>query len=182
MKSINEYLTESKKTYKFKIGVAGELPESLNSRMRSMLEKFKVVNLSTGKKTPIQESPLDFPQLKNQEVTYWDLEVEYPTTTEVLRQYLGDSCSVHESHIIVHNPDAPVRENAEAKEEGTYEPLLAQEDMGGESAQESVGQTRIMDLLKELETARKERGDNKDGFKAEAMKEEPQNTKSAMGS
>jgi hypothetical protein len=39
-----------------------------------------------------------------------------------------------------------------------------------------------MELLKELEAARKERADGTEGFKAEAIKEEPQNTKSAMGS
>ena len=180
MKSIKEYLTESKKTYKFKIGVAGELPEGLNERMRSMLEKFKVVNLSTGKKTPIQERLLDFPNLKNEGVTYWDLEIEYPTTTEILKTYLGDSCSVHESHIVVRNPDIPVRENQDAKEDGVYEPILTKEDMGGPSAQDSVGNNRIMDLLKELEAVRKERNDN-NSFKVEATKEEPQNTKSAIG-
>jgi hypothetical protein len=30
--------------------------------------------------------------------------------------------------------------------------------MGGESAQEEAGESRVMNLLKELETARKERG------------------------
>jgi hypothetical protein len=37
-----------------------------------------------------------------------------------------------------------------------YEIKLTKEDMGGESAQENVGNNRVMDLLKELETARKE--------------------------
>lgn len=182
MKSIKDYLTESKKTYKFKIGVAGELPEGINERMRNMLEKFKVVNLSAGKKTPIQEKPLDFPQLKNEEVTYWNVEIEYPTTVEIMKQHLGDTCSIHKSHIVVHNPNAPVVTEKEVKENETYEPLITKEDMGGESAQQNVGQTRIMDLLKELESARKERGDSQDGFKMEVIKEKPQNTKSAMGS
>jgi hypothetical protein len=64
----------------------------------------------------------------------------------------------------------------------TYETLLTKEELGGESAQNSVGNNRIMELLKELEAARKERADGTEGFKAEAIKEEPQNTKSAMGS
>ena len=42
-------------------------------------------------------------------------------------------------------------------EDTTYETKLTQEDMGGESAQENVGGNRVMDLLKELEVARKER-------------------------
>jgi len=39
--------------------------------------------------------------------------------------------------------------------------------MGGESAQEQAGENRVMDLLKELEVARKERAiDPVDGVKA----------------
>ena len=38
-----------------------------------------------------------------------------------------------------------------------------------------------MDLLKELETARKERGDTSSGLKMEATKEEPQNNQSVVG-
>ena len=35
--------------------------------------------------------------------------------------------------------------------------MLTQEELGGESAQENAGPNRVMDLLKELEAARKER-------------------------
>ena len=35
--------------------------------------------------------------------------------------------------------------------------MLNTEDMGGESAQKDAGGNRVMDLLKELEVARKER-------------------------
>ena len=44
-----------------------------------------------------------------------------------------------------------------AKGDEEYVAKLTQEDMGGESAQDQVGGTKVMDLLKELETARKER-------------------------
>ena len=61
MRSFTEILTEAKKTYEFKIGIAGELPETCEADMKSCLEKFSVVDISAGKKTPIQERPLDFP-------------------------------------------------------------------------------------------------------------------------
>ncbi len=51
--------------------------------------------------------------------------------------------------------------------------------MGGVSAQGSVGTTRVMDLLKELETARKESSE-KSGFKVESNND-PQNSKSVLG-
>ena len=34
--------------------------------------------------------------------------------------------------------------------------MLTKEDMGGESAQQNVGQNRVMDLLKELDKVKKE--------------------------
>ena len=159
MRSFSEILKESKKTYQFKIGVAGELPEQFTNRLESALEKYSLVKVSPGKKTPIQERPLDFPQLQNTEVTYFEVEVNYPTISAVLQEYLGSACSVEKSKIIVRNLNEPVERIQELKTDEVYEPLITKEDLGGESGQNKVGNNRVMDLLKELETARKERVD-----------------------
>ena len=76
MKTFVEYLTEAKKTYKFKFGVAGELPEGFIDSCESCLQKFGLINMTPGKKTPIQERPLDFPKLQNVETTYFEAESE----------------------------------------------------------------------------------------------------------
>jgi hypothetical protein len=157
MKTFAEYLTESKKTYEFKIGVAGEVPEGFEDKLETALQKYSVHNMSSGKRTPISERPLDFPQLQNVEVTYYEVELQYPTTVQVLQEYVGYCCGVSQSHIIVRNQNEPQERYQEETSDEPYESLLNTEDMGGESAQESVGDNRVMDLLKELETARKER-------------------------
>ena len=159
MKSFKEFLTESAKTYKFKVRVAGELPEGFAERMKSNLSKYEVVKLSAGKTTPISERPLDFPKLQNMEVTHYDVELKYPATSQVLAQYLVDNCSITHDQLIVRAEGEPLEllQDESAKEEKPYEALLATEDMGGESAQAAVGSDRIMSLLKELEVARKER-------------------------
>ena len=157
MRSFKEILTESKKTYAFKIGVAGELPEGAKNRMETALKKFGLIKLSSGKKTPIQERPLDFPQLQNMEVTYFETELEYPTTVQVLHEYLENSCSIPRGHIIVRNPNEPEERYQDTKENEVYEPILTKADLGGESAQDKVGSNRVMELLKELEKTRKER-------------------------
>ena len=184
MKTFAQFLTESEKTYKFFIRVAGEVPEGFVDTMENNLNKYEVVKLSTGKRTPITERPMDFPQLQNMEVTHFEAEVKYPTTAHVLEQYLVANCSVPHSHLIVRGEFDPIEEQQTQKDNEPYEAKLTTEDMGGESAQGEVGGARVMDLLKELETARKEReiapmegaptGESKDISDAE-------NTKAVVG-
>ena len=157
MKRFSEYLTESKKTYDFKIGVAGDYATDCKKDLEAALGKFGVTSMTDGKRVPISKRPLDFPQLENIDVTYFDAEVTYPTTTQILQEYLGKCCNIPQSNIIVRDPLAPQEEYQEEKEDQPYEAMLNTEDMGGESAQENVGGDRVMDLLKELEKARQER-------------------------
>jgi len=159
MKTFAEYLTESKKTYEFKVGVAGEIPEGFADRMETSLKKYGVLKMSAGKSTPIQERPLDFPQLSNTNVTYYEVELSYPTTVQVLQEYIGQCCDVSQSNIIVRNPNEPQEQYQQEKESGEYVAKLTVEDMGQAEGdpQSSVAGGRVMDLLKELETARKER-------------------------
>ena len=158
MKQLTDFINETKKTYTFKIRVAGELPENFDTRLENALGKYDVVNFSRGKTAPITERPLDFPQLTNCEVTSFDVEVNYPTSPNVLESYIQLEVNHPASHIIVRNENDSLELQQENKEDNKpYTSLLATEDMGGESAQQHVGQTRVMDLLKELETAKKER-------------------------
>jgi len=156
MRSFTEVLTESKKTYEFKIGVAGPLPEGFTDTLETCLRKFKIANLTPGKKTPIQERPLDFPQLQNMEVTYFETAMEYPTTSQVLQEYIAKCCGCDQAYIIVRNANDPREEYQEMDDKEPYVSKLETEDMGGDSAQDSVAGSRVMSLLKELETAQKE--------------------------
>lgn len=180
MKTIKEYLSESHKTYPWKVVVAGDIPEGFADDLKIHLEKFGVSKISKGKKTPIQERPLDFPNLNNTEVTFWDIELNYPTTDAVLKEYIGQVCKILASHIVVRNPNGPLEKLEDTKEETTYEALLTKEELDGECGQKLVGSLRVMDLIKELEAARKERDDSS-GFKMETPKAEPQNNKSVVG-
>ena len=156
---LEKYLTEAKKVYEFKIGVAGELPEEFADRLEMGLQKFSLANISSPKKTPIQERPLDFPQLQNMEVTYFEVAVNYPTTPQIMREYLGQCCNVDDSHLIVRNLNEPQEEYQEAKQDEVYVPNIGTTEMeqADKDAQKQVGDTRVMDLLKELEEARKEK-------------------------
>ena len=154
---LRQILAESTKTYPFKIGVAGDLPEGFADYLESALEKFVVVKMSNGKKTPIQKRPLDFPALENERATYFETELQYPTTTQVLQQYIKNYCNIPESHVIVRNPNEPQEAYQEPKSDEPYEAKLNSAYEDGKDEQKSAGSMRVMELLKELEKARKER-------------------------
>jgi hypothetical protein len=182
--TFEKFLTEAKKVYPFKIGIAGVLPEKCEDMLKTCLEKYGVNNITSGKKTPIQERPLDFPQLQNMEVTYFETELNYPTTSQVLQEYLGQCCGIDQSYIVVRNPMEPQEQYQEETQDGEYVAKLTTPELESIDGQGEVAGNRVMYLLKELETARKERGfDTVDGPVGESSDiDDSENTKSAIGS
>jgi hypothetical protein len=80
MKSFREYLAESKKVYSFKVKVAGDLPEDFSANLKSRLDRCGLKTLDETSKTPVQKTPLDFPEMENVEVHIFDVVCEYPIT------------------------------------------------------------------------------------------------------
>ena len=149
MKSFTQYLTESTKTYSFKLKVAGELDEGAQQKLQDALQKFSVVNLSKGKRTPIREVALDFPELENVSVTVWDVEIRYPTIQSVLEEYVSSALSIPLHCVKVRNLNEPLEQYQENMTSETTEVLNdpTLEDVNG---QELVGQSRVTGMLKDL--------------------------------
>ena len=68
MKTYTQYLSEAKKTYSFKVKVAGDLPESFADDLKARLDNRGIMQFEQMKTTPVTEVPHDFPTLKNMEV------------------------------------------------------------------------------------------------------------------
>ena len=81
MKTFKEYLAESKKSYNFKIKVAGDLPGDFQADLKTSLERCKVMKMEKISTTPIQALPMDFPTMKNCEVHVFEVMCEYPITS-----------------------------------------------------------------------------------------------------
>ncbi len=184
MKSFTQYLTESKKTYAFKVKVAGDLAEDFNDKLKGALEKFAIVNMSKGKRTPIQDAPLDFPAMKNTNVTIYDLEITYPTTIEVLENYISQTVSYPLHCVKVVSANAPSEEyEKQLKEKAEAgEPLLQTEELESESGQEMVGEKRISSFLKDLAAEAKTRACPDQPKEKAADKPEDSDSKSPIGS
>lgn len=101
MKSFKDYLTESKKTYEFKVKIAGDLPASFGTNLKNALSKFNVESISKAKRTPIQESPIDFPGVKFSEVTVFDIAVSYPTNSPIVHEAIVNLLGCENKHVVV---------------------------------------------------------------------------------
>lgn len=110
MKTFKEYLMESKKTFPFKVKVAGEVTTEQETAMKALLEKYKVVEFSKSGKTPVQALPLDFPRVQNAEVNIWEVVLDYPVTASELTNYLGNGLRINEQFIVVKSPNEPTEE------------------------------------------------------------------------
>ena len=110
MSTFKDYLTESAKSYDYKVKVAGTLADDFASKLESALAKFEVANMSAGKKTPIMTLPLDFPALSNEQVTIFDVTTNYPASSNVMKEYLSDILRVPASHMVVKKPGEPTEQ------------------------------------------------------------------------
>ena len=110
MSTFKDYLTESAKSYDYKVKVAGTLADDFASKLESALAKFEVANMSAGKKTPIMTLPLDFPALSNEEVTIYDVTTNYPASSNVMKEYLSDILRVPATHMVVKKPGEPTEQ------------------------------------------------------------------------
>ena len=110
MRSFKEYLTESVKKYDFRIKVAQECTSDSEAKMKGLLERFGVADFSKKGKTPIQQLPLDFPKIKNAEVSIYEVTLNYPTTANELHKYLTAEMGVNENYMVVRSPLEPTED------------------------------------------------------------------------
>ena len=193
MKSFREYLAESKKVYSFKVKVAGDLPEGFVNNLKGRLDRCGLKTLDETSKTPVQKTPLDFPEMENVEVHIFDVICEYPITAPELETELKemgmDPCCFR-----VRGAGEPSEtEQVQALTEPSGQSLL--QDPGySESAKvkhkdyfgDDFNKSFLKDLEKTAKERRKELGQDKTKpdvlGSAPKIKTDKVGTKSAMGS
>jgi hypothetical protein len=151
MKSYKEYLVENKKTYSFKVKIAGECPKDCGGLIKSALSQFDVASVSSGKSTPITAQQHEFPEHKNIEITIFDVVTNYPATNKQVQDKI--------SHVIGKGlNDIRVRNEVEEREieinhkhdEKTGRALVGTQYEASDN-QDKVGVKYAMNFLKELE-------------------------------
>ena len=162
MSMFKDYLTESTKSYDYKVKVAGTIADDFASRMETALQKFEVAKMSAGKKTPIMTLPLDFPALSNESVTIFDVTTNYPVAVNTLKEYLADYMNMNSSLIVVRKPGEPTEEyqaDMQIGQKSEYANKLMDIEMKDApkvKAEDFYGDKYNMGLLKELMKSKKE--------------------------
>ena len=162
MSTFKEYLTESTKSYDYKIKIAGEPKDIDKNKLETALQKFEVAKMSAGKSTPIQSLPLDFPALSNEAVTIFDVTTNYPASVREMKEYIADYMRISPAMVVVRRPGEPTEEYQDqmqvAKNSEYRNKLLDLEytDSAKVDAEDFHGAKGNMGLLKELLKDKKE--------------------------
>jgi len=113
-KSFKEYLAESKKEYKFTVKLACDaITDIMLDQMERSLAKNDLVSASAFVETPIQESPLDFPNVRHSKVFISEITLNYPSTTELIRNRLSQTLNISEQQIAIYSENDPRRANTD---------------------------------------------------------------------
>lgn len=163
-KTFTSYVAETKREYKYVLKFAvHDMPDSLIDILESSLSKYDLREASAFRKTPIQESPLDFPNIKNTPVFICDITLGYPGSLDFLRTYICNNLGISTSQLAVYSENDPrqietdlylERSSEEYKEK--YKTRLGS-DYEETGDKDMYGEKYNLTFLKELDQVRKER-------------------------
>ena len=86
MKTFAQYLTESEKTFDYRIKICGDLPPGFLSAFKDKLKKFDPKSIGDVKTTPVLSQPTDFMGFPNERVNMMDVIFHYPATPPQIQQ------------------------------------------------------------------------------------------------
>jgi len=162
-RSFVAYVAEAKTEYKYVLKFAvNDMTDQMIDQLEACLKKYDLVSASSFRKTPIQESPLDFPNVKNTPVYICDLTLGYPGSLDFLRIYICNSMGISPELLAVYSENDPRqietdlyldRNSPEFKEK--YKTTLGSDYEPDDAP--AYGEKYNTSFLKELEKVAKER-------------------------
>jgi len=156
MKTYKEYLTESKKSYEFKVKIAGDHGKGHCDGIKNALAQFKVESCTEGKSIPIQEVQIDFPEKKNIGVTIYDVALCYPAISTQLRELVANQLGLTPCCVKIRNLKEEEETELNHQHDEISKDALLNLDYPASNNQDLVGDNQKMGLLKELNKTKHE--------------------------
>ena len=98
------------KTFNYRIKFAGDISNEGIKQLENILGKYGVQSVSSAKRTPIQEEPLDFKnkRLKGPtEVTSVDVVLQYPINERLLEVWVAVNMQMLSEYVVVQPVESP---------------------------------------------------------------------------
>lgn len=151
MKSFIQYLTESRKQFKFTIKLAFKPSSDQVDKIEKALDKFDLVSLSSAKSLPIKKVDPHFPKISSPETYALETVVNYPASAFMIQNVLKQLGMDTESVAVVGTDhDISVAGDEDTREKNLEDaPLLLRElEPGNSKANELSGDDYNKKLVK----------------------------------
>lgn len=162
-KSFVSYVAEVKKEYKYVLKFAvNDMTDGMIDILESSLKRYELKEASAFRKTPIQESPLDFPNVRNTAVYICNITMAYPASLDFLRTFICNSLGISPGLLAVYSENDPRQIETDLYIDRTSPEYKAKYKtrLGSDYEQTGVpeyGEKYNVGFLQELEKVRKER-------------------------
>lgn len=123
MKTFLQHLTESEKTYEFRIKIADVDPDEKMDVLENALNAYGLESLSKPKRLPIKANDIDFPSMTNCQIYLMDAVLKYPVNDAQLRAIVSERAAIPQANIVVvpaGHPEEVWRWNLEGNEIREY--------------------------------------------------------------
>lgn len=108
MSLYKQYLQESYKEYNYRIKTVVPLDSKKMDCIERVLDKYDLKDITSPRRTPIQENPLEFYDVFNTEVYILDTTLGMPASPYVLQQEMKNALMVPEEHIVIRGDNDPI--------------------------------------------------------------------------
>lgn len=115
MKHFRDYLTESERTYSYRIKFAGDVPSEFMKAFRAKLDQFDPVKVGDVKTTPIQARTPDFPAFGNERISTVEVEFRYPAIDAQIRQ-IAQLLGMDPNRVLMQTPNYSDNNEEERKD------------------------------------------------------------------
>jgi hypothetical protein len=187
MKSLRQYIIETKKTYHFRVKLAGIDPsDAFMNKLENALKAYDLVSVTKAKHEPVQLVHPDFPKLGAVDVYALDIAVNYPANDSAIRNLINEKMGVPYDRMFVltkHQVEQGL-DYSEIARRNSDDPALTDGELeqADEDAQDLVGQKRVEGIKDNIKTRKYEFEDGVDtGSKAKTTNDLPQGTMSPVG-
>jgi hypothetical protein len=178
MKSFVEYLTESKKTFQFKVRIANCGDDKFDA-IETALKQFDLISMSKIKNHPPEDRSLEFPKVGICEVKDFDVELNYPTTDISVRTAVAHATDLKLDQVMAYTKEGfeqRMRDIDSVKKVKKGESVLNKTDLEAEPKPKLD-----LSMIKSLET-RKYEFDAQSNETGKTTNDLPQNNNSPIGS